>query len=323
LAESAGLNQEAEGPMRHDLALRERDNMRAALAWTLAAGEIEIGLRIAAALENHWATSAAFEGARWLDQLLDRADDVGGELHARAVRVHGAAVMICGETAKARRLYEASLREYQRLGDERGIGILQQRLALVILDDGDVARARQLAEESLRLHRKIGFAKGEAIGLGALAHIEEAAHRPDAALTLYEESLSLARATGFVWWSVHMLRSLGELLLDRGDTTQAEARLGEAIPLLQQTKDRYQTIAVLALLATTAGQAGDDERAGRLWGAVEAEEARAPMGAWQTARQRYAQPLLADADAAFEAGRLVGRQLPLDDALAGAVGCAQ
>jgi hypothetical protein len=42
------------------------------------------------------------------------------------------------------------------------------------------------------------------------------------------------------------------------------------------------------------------------------------MGAWQTARQRYAQPLLLDADAAFEAGRLVGRQLPLDDALAGA-----
>jgi predicted ATPase/DNA-binding SARP family transcriptional activator len=320
VAQAAGLNQESDGPMRHDLAHRERHNIRAALAWTLATGEIEIGLRIAAALENHWATSAAFEGAHWLDELLGRADTVGGELLARAVRARGAAALICGDTATGRRLYERSLREYERLGDERGIGILQQRLALEDLREGEIARARQLAEESLRLHRKIAFGKGEAIGLGVLARIEQAAGHRGAALTLSEQSLQLAVATGFVWWRVQMLRSLAELMLDEGNSAKAESCLREAIPLLKQANDRYQSIAVLARLASIAAQAGDSERAGRIWGAVEGEEARAPTGAWQTARELYAQPLLAGSDPAFETSRLLGRQLSLDSALADAAG---
>ena len=49
VARSAGLNDDSDGAMRHDLIVRDRDNVRAALDWALDSGAAEVGLRLAAA----------------------------------------------------------------------------------------------------------------------------------------------------------------------------------------------------------------------------------------------------------------------------------
>lgn len=50
---------------------REQDNLRAALAWASAAGEVELGLRLAVAAAGYWYThGASREAGTWLDQLL-------------------------------------------------------------------------------------------------------------------------------------------------------------------------------------------------------------------------------------------------------------
>lgn len=76
----------------------------------------------------------------------------------------------------------------------------------------------------------------------------------------------------------------------------------------------------LALLARAAADAGRTASAGRLWGAIEAEEARGSLGFWDREREAHAAPVLAHAGADFEAGRADGRRLPLDDAVEYALG---
>ena len=92
VARSAGLTDDSQGAMRHDLIVRDRDNVRTALDWALDSGAVEIGLRLAASLENYWVTNAPAEGAERLRGLLARApDSLPPELRALALRVCGAA----------------------------------------------------------------------------------------------------------------------------------------------------------------------------------------------------------------------------------------
>jgi hypothetical protein len=77
--------------------------------------------------------------------------------------------------------------------------------------------------------------------------------------------------------------------------------------------DRSAIVYELGLLAEIHAQTGESERAGTLWGAIEAEEARAPIGSWLHGPVRF-QPRLMVAE--FEAGLEDGRALLLEDAVA-------
>ena len=57
------------------------------------------------------------------------------------------------------------------------------------------------------------------------------------------------------------------------------------------------------------------ERAGQLWGAVEAEEQRGAIGHWENEREQHERRVLAHADPTLEAGREAGRLLSLEDAV--------
>src|SRR5262249_56404357 len=63
LAESANLSAEATDlGQRPERVLPEQDNLRAALDWAAEVGEIELGLRLAIALEQFWAAAAPHAG---------------------------------------------------------------------------------------------------------------------------------------------------------------------------------------------------------------------------------------------------------------------
>ena len=65
----------------------------------------------------------------------------------------------------------------------------------------------------------------------------------------------------------------------------------------------------VAQFAWIASARGDQARAGRLWGAVEAEERRAPVGQWEGEREKYLAPVLGGRD--LEPFRSQGRGLSL------------
>jgi hypothetical protein len=69
-----------------------------------------------------------------------------------------------------------------------------------------------------------------------------------------------------------------------------------------------------------AARRGDGWLAGLLWGAVEAEETRAPVGQWETEREDYAERITAESGDELERGRVKGRGLSFEAAIEEALG---
>jgi predicted ATPase/class 3 adenylate cyclase len=317
VAQSAGLTDDSPGVMRHDLIERDRENVRAALDWAGAEGEVDMGLRLAGALENYWVTNAPTEGAQRLRDLLEAASEsLAPDVRALALRVYGAASTMAGDEVVGRRSYELALDQYRRNDDRRGVSAVLGRLAGIVLERCDVDRAREMADESSRLAEETGFVRGQAIAAQLLAGIERATGDCDRAAELLARSVELAADCDFLWWQGVTLLELAELELGCDSGAQAELRAREALAPLAQVGDRQNLVYAFALLALLATQDGRQARAGRLWGAIEAEEARGPVGAWEQEREQYALPILAATNPAFDAARTEGRVLELTEAIA-------
>jgi hypothetical protein len=79
-------------------------------------------------------------------------------------------------------------------------------------------------------------------------------------------------------------------LLDRLLDAATYAR--QAFGLSCGIGDRTTATYALAVRALVAWGRGDDESAGRLWGAIEAEEERTFLGGWQADREEYSKRIL-------------------------------
>ena len=83
-----------------------------------------------------------------------------------------------------------------------------------------------------------------------------------------------------------------------------------------EMRDRAGRVFGVGLLARAAAEAGDYERAGLLWGAIEDEDAGAPLGGWRRHRQENEERIKELAGPEFEPARARGRELTLDEAVA-------
>jgi len=210
---------------------------------------------------------------------------------------------------------QESLEGFEQLGDEGAIAVVTHRLGSGALMSGDLARARRLLEASVAMCRSMPNPKLEADAVGSLAWVERLEGNRERALELFELSVTMCEQVGFTWMQANRLHDIADLSFELGRGEVAELRGREAVELARQVGDRQMVVYTLALLARSAAADGRPERAGRLWGAVEAEEARGPLGQWEHERDEYATRVLVAADAGFEAARLAGRTLSLDEAV--------
>jgi hypothetical protein len=107
-----------------------------------------------------------------------------------------------------------------------------------------------------------------------------------------------------------------------GRIDEAERRDRRALELARQIDDRQALIFTLAHIARNAAVRGDASRAGRLWGALEAEAERAPVGQWEAEREKYAEGVLAAEGPEFERACAEGRRLSFEAAVSEALGGA-
>ena len=191
-----------------------------------------------------------------------------------------------------------------------------ERLARGALNRGEIDRARELGEEASRLMDETGFVRGRAIAADLFAGIARADGDHEAAAELLARSAELAAGSEFTWWHGVALLELADLELERGGTAKGEQLARDALVPLAEVGDRQNTLYALGLLARVAAQDGREARAGRLWGAIEAEEARGPVGVWEGERQEYADAVLAASGDPFDSARAGGRVLTLADAIA-------
>jgi predicted ATPase len=301
---------------RYELVIPEQDNVRAALDWALEVGDAAFGVRLLVACEQFWVAQDPQEGIRRIEALASDLDALPPELRARALRVRSGLIYIVGRFEEGIALAEQATEAFRALGDDLAVAHMLQRLAVEASRVGDVQRARELAHDSLRMNHEIDSPSGEALALGILGHVAAVEGQVEQALELQMRAAARAGTVGFTWFQVHALYAAVEHLLRLDRRDEAERTALEALGLAEQIGDRQMRVYLLALLAQLAAAGGRRERAGVLWGAVEAEEARGPVGQWEDEREAYAAPVVAAADAGFEQGRDRGRSLSLAEAVA-------
>ena len=144
------------GGQHVEIALLEKDNIRAALAWALANEAVTLAFEIATAMEQFWVTEDPSEGLRWFAALFGHpgAEAASPELRAHALRAYGSAAEISGDHARAGRLWEQSLSLFEQLGDQHGCAVLLHRLGITAQRRGDLVRARELVEASQAIHEQ-------------------------------------------------------------------------------------------------------------------------------------------------------------------------
>jgi tetratricopeptide (TPR) repeat protein len=319
VAEETNLNAGAlrPGGQRLDIAIREQDNFRGALAWAVRGGSIGLGLEIATALEQFKVVNDPSEGIRWFERLFGRAEaeDVPQSLRAHALRSYGSSLDIAGNHAVAEDTWTQSLALFEDLADEHGRAVLLHRLGISAMRRGELGRARELVEASDAIHRSTGDIWGRAQTAGTLGAITRDEGDERNALDLVRRSAALANQAGVPWWESGALAELACLSLNVGLLEEGEARARESLELANRHRDRPGRIFGVGILARVAAERGQLERAGRLWGAIEDEDAGAPLGGWRRHRQRCEGRIRGLSGPDFDGGRAEGRASTLDEAV--------
>jgi predicted ATPase/transcriptional regulator with XRE-family HTH domain len=298
LAEQA--EQGLQGPHSHhwlDRLEAEHDNLRAVLAWSqTAAGDVELGLRVAAALWWFWwARGHGGEGRYWLAQVLAaeaRSQESGvrtGEafqsrmpsatgnsdggsqrvLPWRAKALIAAGVLAAAmDITAARPPLQAALAIYEALGDRLGCAFPLVLLGWLSGLDGHAAAGQaQIADGLARFRDEPARGRwdfGRALFIAALF----AMHQGDylGARGLCEESLGVFRSLGQPYGISQALNYLGDLARLQGDYAAAAAYYTESLPLVRQAGVKGDLASLLHNLGYVALSQGDSGRAAALFG---------------------------------------------------------
>ncbi|MCY7301503.1 MAG: hypothetical protein LH654_00365 [Thermoleophilia bacterium] len=323
VAKSANLN--AGLPKREqehiDIALLEQDNIRGAIAWALRNGSVQLGLELAVAMEQFWTLDDPREGMRWFERLLERPESATIDIDVRghALRAYGSSAGLAGHWEMAESLFEQSLTCFEQLGDEHGRAVLLHRLGITAILRGDLERADELVRTSDQIHARTGDVWGRAQTVGTLGAIARDRDDERGAFELIEQSAEMSRQAGVAWWRAGMLAELAQLLLNDGRADEGEASARESLAIADELRDRSGRIFGVGLLARAAAERGDCEKAGRLWGAIEHEDAHAPLGGWRRHRDLCEERIRKAGGPAFDRGYALGRKMRLEEAVADAL----
>ncbi len=219
----------------------ELGNLRAGLQWCQAQGEVEMGLRLAAALDGVWMRRGHFsEGRQWLDLMLGLPGAQSYPVpYAAALFTAGMLAYLQGDYTTAVSRLEASLAQRRSLGDTAGVVLALNNLALVARDRGDYATASALFQEALSLNQARADRRATALSLHnlSLTHLDQGAY--DQARPLLEQALALFRGLGDQRSLGLSLLSLGIALYHLDDLPGAGQRLAESLARLEELKDHW------------------------------------------------------------------------------------
>ena len=194
----------------------------------------------------------------------------------------------------------------------------------MIADQGEYAQASALEEEALAIFRMLGDQAGIvrlSLNMGTDAYDQG---NYDRATTLLEEAISLGRSVGS-WHSVaYALNNLALVELERQEYERAEMLQAEALDLWQDLGNEVGIADCFENFAMFRVAQHESELAARLFGAAHA--LRAPTGVpGRPGDREYLARFISAArtdlgEARFAAAWEQGEAMPLDDAIAHALG---
>jgi predicted ATPase/DNA-binding SARP family transcriptional activator len=252
--------------VRLDRLAAEHDNFRAALAWMLSQGELELELRLAASLQQFFEARGHFtEARRWLEAGLQRADELPVVVRARAVYSLGRFVELSGNFRRAAALHAEAAELFRLTGDEAGVVRALIQRAGTEAKAGSLERAETLIEESFELARALGDSLPLSDALHEAAWMAIDRGDRSRARVLIEESLGLRRQMGDPISTSVSLAVLGWLNRTEGELGLAARHLDEALVLAREANDIQSIAEALAGRGLVALGLCDHERAADLF----------------------------------------------------------
>jgi predicted ATPase len=244
----------------------EHDNLRAALGWTGDHDEMEMALRLCAALWVFWSVDGYVgEGCRWLEKALARSDGAPSPARARALNGAGLLAWKQGDFERGKGYLEESLRVYRELGDREGAAAAVQTLGATMRTQGRHAQAKVYFEQSLQLHSELGAKRGISYALRELGMLYLRSGEDARAEQLCEQSLELQREIGDEQAVVGTLSWLGLIALARADYARASLLQEESLALAHRLGTRALVPVPVEAMGLVAWKRGDYARATELF----------------------------------------------------------
>ncbi len=245
----------------------EHDNFRAGLDWLTETGDADWGLRLGTALFRFWEVREHLaEGRAALGKLLKLAGAAAPtKARARALFSAGVLASVQGDYSAAAALFRESMDLARPLGDNQGVAVCLNALAVCSREQGDFAVARSLFEEALMLWRDLGDLKAVARALSNFASVVKLQGEYERALSLYAECLSIFRGLGDqvgVAWS---LNYQGDVARDQGDSSAAQTLYEQSLAIFREIGDRWGIAGALADLGSLAREQQEYRRASSLF----------------------------------------------------------
>ncbi|HEX2089086.1 MAG TPA: tetratricopeptide repeat protein [Actinomycetota bacterium] len=251
--------------------VRDIDNFRAALSWSLRMDQAQFGLRIAAALWRVFVeTGHLREAVESLESLLALPSAKARDrIRASGVMALGSLLYWQTDYRGTQDRYEEALSIFEEVGDETERMQALMYLAYSFVAQEDPDNALRTIEKALALSE---FVTDEALlaeltGLRGGTHITRGEY--DEGLRWLEESLERFEAAGALLWSNETRARISSLYRMQGRVDEAEAYLRQSFEVYQMVGGLTNSGAVALQFAAVATARGDHERAMRLAGFAE------------------------------------------------------
>jgi predicted ATPase/DNA-binding SARP family transcriptional activator len=307
-----------------DILDRERENLHAAMQWTLAARD-DLAVPLAAALWRYWLIRGyRRQNLEWLEEAL--ALPTGAPSPARAIALAGAALLarLLDDFTRAEALAHEGVALGRAVGPPRALAASLNVLTTLAARAGDFERARGHCEESVAVARAAGDVRLEALALFILT--EGALHdgRYAEVRDVGGRALGLARTAGDTEVIAIVLARLGVAAAHERRLDEASEHLSEAVEHARALGFPEVAAWCCEGLALVAAELGDVVRATRLLGAGESLR-RAGGGVVQPAEATAREAALTTIKRALPATEVhaaleAGRGLSLDEAATEALG---
>jgi predicted ATPase/transcriptional regulator with XRE-family HTH domain len=303
----------------------DRANLREALRWFQATGDVEAGLKLGIALGRFWVIRGPLtEGRERLGELLA----VPGASVTKATRA--LALMYVAALSQRQGDWDAAMAQYteslvirREIGDRRGQGRALVSLGNVEFLRGHYGDAYRFLEDGLAIAKEIGDQWAISYALEVLGQVALMQGELATARFLLDEALAGARDRGDQSRVLQSQHTLGCVALAAGNYREARALYREALATARDADDQTQAGLLLTDLASLAAAQGRPEVAVRLAGAAAAQRAGfgAPFaGTWTTWFARWLEPaqqMLSEGARAVAWGE--GQAMTLEQAVAHAV----
>jgi predicted ATPase/DNA-binding SARP family transcriptional activator len=247
-------------PRRLQQVSAELMDLRAALRYSIAEGDLETGARLAGALRWFFGRLCLIEESqKWIGEVLGRRDELNAQLRVRVLIAAGTLAFTTGRLQGAPQLTDEAIREAEALGDESELATALSVRGTILAYTGHPSEALEAFAKAQPICRRIGDHYGLGWVLTETAVVMRRSGDLDNAKACLQEALDEFAGMSDVHSMIMPTLHLGLVAQQMGNLDDAQDSCREAVQLSRQISDRQLLHLSLCCAARVAIDRGDDD----------------------------------------------------------------